>query len=84
MDFELSEEQRAIQVLAREFAESEIEPNAADWDREHRFPVELYGKLAELGLLGVCVPERYGGAGGDFLSYTSSSRSSRAPTPAWG
>ena len=41
----------------------------ADWDREHRFPDELYPKLAELGLMGVCVPEEYGGAGADFLSY---------------
>ena len=39
------------------------------WDREHRFPRELFGKLAELGLMGVCVPEEYGGAGADFLSY---------------
>src|SRR5207342_86364 len=44
-------------------------PHAAAWDREHRFPAELYGKLAELGLMGVCVPEEYGGAGADFLSY---------------
>ena len=69
MDFELSAEQREIQALAREFADAEIEPNAADWDREHRFPRELFAKLAELGLMGVCVPEEYGGAGADFLSY---------------
>jgi alkylation response protein AidB-like acyl-CoA dehydrogenase len=69
MEFELSPEQREIQALAREFAEAEIEPHAADWDREHRFPRELYTKLAELGLMGACVPEEYGGAGTDFLSY---------------
>ncbi len=69
MDFELSADQREIQALAREFARAEIEPHAADWDREHRFPRELYGKLAELGLMGVCVTEEYGGAGADFLSY---------------
>jgi alkylation response protein AidB-like acyl-CoA dehydrogenase len=69
MEFELTPEQRAIQALAREVAEAEIAPNASAWDREHRFPDELYPKLAELGLLGVCVPEEYGGAGGDFLSY---------------
>ena len=69
MDFELTPEQREIQTLAREFARAEIEPHAADWDREHRFPDELYPKLAELGLMGVCVPEEYGGAGADFLSY---------------
>src|SRR3990172_2465485 len=69
MDFSLSPDQREIQQLAREVAEAEIVPHAAAWDREHRFPTELYGKLAELGLLGVCVPEEYGGAGADFLSY---------------
>ena len=69
MDFELTNEQREIQSLARDFAQAEIEPHAADWDREHRFPAELYPKLAELGLMGVCVPEEYGGAGADFVSY---------------
>ncbi len=69
MDFSLSEDQREIQALAREVAEAEIVPNAAAWDREHRFPVELFSKLGALGLMGVCVPEEYGGAGADFLSY---------------
>ncbi|HEX4747435.1 MAG TPA: acyl-CoA dehydrogenase family protein [Gaiellaceae bacterium] len=69
MDFELTPEQRAIQTLTRELAEAEIAPHAGDWDREHRFPDELYPKLAEVGLMGVCVPEEYGGAGADFLSY---------------
>ncbi|HXG76827.1 MAG TPA: acyl-CoA dehydrogenase [Gaiellaceae bacterium] len=69
MDFELTAEQRAVQELARELAEAEIAPQAAAWDREHRFPDELLPRLAEVGLLGVCVPEEYGGAGADFLSY---------------
>jgi alkylation response protein AidB-like acyl-CoA dehydrogenase len=69
VDFELTPEQREIQAVAREFAEAEIEPHAAEWDREHRFPEELYPKLAALGLMGVCVPEEYGGAGADFVSY---------------
>jgi len=69
MRFDLTDDQREIQALARDFAQAEIEPNAARWDREHEFPRELYGKLAELGLMGVCVPEEYGGAGADFLSY---------------
>src|SRR5687767_10371417 len=69
MRFDLTGDQREVQSLARDFAQAEIEPNAAAWDREHRFPRELYGKLAELGLMGVCVPEEYGGAGADFLSY---------------
>jgi butyryl-CoA dehydrogenase len=69
VDFELTPEQREIQAVAREFAKAQIEPNAADWDREHRFPAEIFPKLAELGLMGVCVPEEYGGAGADFVSY---------------
>src|SRR6478752_1646755 len=69
MDFELTSDQREIQALTREFAQAEIEPHAAEWDRDHHFPRELYGKLAELGLMGVCVPEEYGGAGADFVSY---------------
>jgi alkylation response protein AidB-like acyl-CoA dehydrogenase len=69
VDFSLTAEQREIQALARDFAEAEIEPNAAAWDREHAFPRELLGKLGELGLMGVCVPEELGGAGADFLSY---------------
>ncbi len=69
MDFELSAEQREIQTLAREVGDEEIEPHAGEWDREHGFPRELLKKLGGLGLLGVCVPEEYGGAGADFLSY---------------
>jgi alkylation response protein AidB-like acyl-CoA dehydrogenase len=69
VDFDLTPDQREIQALTREFAKAEIEPYAAEWDRDHHFPRELYGKLAELGLMGVCIPEEYGGAGADFLSY---------------
>jgi alkylation response protein AidB-like acyl-CoA dehydrogenase len=69
VDFDLNQDQREIQALTRDFARAEIEPNAAQWDREHHFPRELFGKLAELGLMGACVPEEYGGAGADFLSY---------------
>jgi alkylation response protein AidB-like acyl-CoA dehydrogenase len=69
VDFELTADQREIQALTREFAAAEIEPHAAQWDREHSFPRELFGKLAELGLMGACIPEKYGGAGADFLSY---------------
>ncbi|HEX6763654.1 MAG TPA: acyl-CoA dehydrogenase family protein [Gaiellaceae bacterium] len=69
MDFELTDEQREIQALAREFARSEIEPHAAGFDRDHGFPRGLLAALAELGLLGVCIPESYGGAGADFVSY---------------
>jgi alkylation response protein AidB-like acyl-CoA dehydrogenase len=69
MNFALSDDQREIQALTREFAQAEIEPNASQWDRDHHFPRELFGKVAELGLMGACVPEEYGGAGADFLSY---------------
>jgi alkylation response protein AidB-like acyl-CoA dehydrogenase len=69
VDFELTPEQREIQALARDFARAEIEPNAAAWDREHAFPRELLSRLWEIGLMGVCVPEEYAGAGADFVSY---------------
>src|SRR5215210_8932165 len=69
MVFDLTDDQREIQALTREFAQAEIEPLAAEWDREHRFPRELFAKLAEIGLMGACIPEEYGGAGADFVSY---------------
>jgi alkylation response protein AidB-like acyl-CoA dehydrogenase len=69
VDFDLTQDQREIQALTRDFAKAEIEPHAAQWDRDHHFPRDLFGKLAELGLMGACVPEEYGGAGVDFLSY---------------
>ena len=69
MDFDLTAEQREIQQLTRDFADAEIRPGAAEWDREHRFPRDVFTKLAELGLMGTCIPEEYGGAGADFLSY---------------
>jgi alkylation response protein AidB-like acyl-CoA dehydrogenase len=69
VDFDLTQDQREIQALTRDFARAEIDPHAAQWDRDHHFPRELFGRLAELGLMGVCVPEEYGGAGADFPSY---------------
>src|SRR5213594_474262 len=69
MDFELTQDQHEIQGLTRDFARAEIDPHAAAWDRDHEFPRLLFGKLAELGLMGTCVPDEYGGAGADFLSY---------------
>ena len=66
---ELTDEQREIRDLARRFADEEIAPGAPAWDREHRFPREVFTHLGELGLMGVCVPEEHGGAGADFLSY---------------
>ncbi len=69
MDLGLSPEQREIQGLAREFAQAEIDPHAAAWDRECRFPAELFRKLGEVGLMGICVPEELGGAGAGFVAY---------------
>ena len=68
MDFTRSEAQRLLQDTVREFARREIAPMAAAIDREDRFPAELWPKLGELGVLGVTIPEQYGGAGADLLS----------------
>jgi len=69
VDFARREEHRLVQQTAREFATREILPVASCLDREHRFPGEILRGLAELGLLGVMVPEEYGGAGMDTIAY---------------
>jgi alkylation response protein AidB-like acyl-CoA dehydrogenase len=69
MSLELSDEQRDTRDLARRFADEVIAPQAAAWDREHRFPAEVFDQLGELGLMGVCVPAEHGGAGADYLTY---------------
>ena len=69
MDIELTEEQRQVQSLCRDFAEEELRPNARRWDAEHEFPREAVKKLGELGLLGVAVPAEWGGAGMDTVAY---------------
>ncbi|HEX6025798.1 MAG TPA: acyl-CoA dehydrogenase family protein [Solirubrobacter sp.] len=66
---ELTDDQREIRELAKRFADEQIAPHAAQWDREHTFPQHIFDELGELGLMGVCVPEEHGGAGADFLSY---------------
>ena len=71
MDFDLTEEQLQITRLAREFAESEIAPHALEWDEAQEFPVDVMKKLAELGFLGVLVPQEYGGAGLGYIEYVS-------------
>ena len=68
MDLQLSEEQLILKDAIREFAEGEIAPGAAERDEHARFPSELIPKLAEQGLLGIMVPDEYGGAGYDALS----------------
>ena len=67
--FELTDEQRAVGALAAEIAAREIAPHVAQWDREHAFPRHLYRKLTDAGLMGILVPEAYGGAGADYVSY---------------
>ena len=69
MNFELTEVQRDIQKMTREFAARELIPNARKWDEEHAWPTEAVQKLAELSLLGIAVDEEWGGAGLDNVSY---------------
>jgi short-chain 2-methylacyl-CoA dehydrogenase len=67
--FDLTDEQRAIQRLVRDFAQGEVKPLAEELDREKRFPYEIVAKLGELGLMGIPYPEQYGGGGADQLAY---------------
>jgi len=69
MRLELSEEQQMIQAMAREFAESAIRPIAAEIDREARFPHETVKRMGELGLMGIAIPEAWGGSGADTVAY---------------
>jgi butyryl-CoA dehydrogenase len=69
MEIQLTEEQRQVRDLCREFAAKELAPNARRWDAEHHFPREAVKQLAEMGLLGVAVPSEWGGAGMDNVSY---------------
>ena len=63
MDFELTEEQKMLKTMVQDFATKELEPIAAQIDEESRFPAESVKKMAELGLMGICFPEEYGGSG---------------------
>ena len=69
MQIELTEEQKMIQALARDFAEKEVRPIAEEIDREARFPRETVRRMGELGLMGIAVPEAWGGGGGDTVAY---------------
>jgi alkylation response protein AidB-like acyl-CoA dehydrogenase len=69
MDFDLGEERELLRRTVRDLARERIAPVAAELDREHRFPYELVAELGELGLMGIPIPEEYGGAGLDTLSY---------------
>ena len=69
MNYELTEEQELLRRTVREFSESKVAPVAEELDREERFPYELVEEMAELGLMGIPIPEEYGGAGADTVSY---------------
>ncbi len=69
MNFDLSDEQKAIQALCRDFAREVVAPAAEELDREARFPYEIVARMAELGLMGLPFPEEYGGAGADTIGY---------------
>ncbi len=69
MNFDLSPEHELIRSTVRDFAEAKVAPVAEELDREHRFPYELVTEMAELGLMGMPIPEEYGGGGTDTLSY---------------
>jgi len=69
MDFRLTEEQELLRRSVREFAETEIRPHVMEWDQAQHFPSELVPQLASLGLLGIQIPEKYGGAGMSAIDY---------------
>jgi short/branched chain acyl-CoA dehydrogenase len=68
-NYDLSEEHELVRRTVRDFAEQRVAPVAEELDREHRFPYDLVAELAELGLMGMTIPDEYGGAGADTLSY---------------
>src|SRR5262249_41381308 len=69
MNFDLTEEQQLVQQTARDFATREIEPKAAELDKNARWPTEIVARMAELGFLGLAIPSEHGGAGLDHVSY---------------
>ena len=69
MNFDQSENQIMIAQMVRDFAEKEIRPYIMEWDETQEFPINVFKKLGELGLMGVFVPEEYGGSGFGYLEY---------------
>ncbi|WP_226681857.1 acyl-CoA dehydrogenase [Sutcliffiella horikoshii] len=69
MNFQLSEEHEMIRKMVRDFAKNEVEPTAAERDEEERFDMDIFKKMADLGLTGIPFPEEYGGIGSDYLAY---------------
>ena len=68
MDFSLNDEHKMVQKMVSDFARREVAPLVKEYDRKNEYPMELLPRLAELGLLGVCIPVKYGGAGMDYVS----------------
>jgi alkylation response protein AidB-like acyl-CoA dehydrogenase len=71
MEFEYNENQEMIAQMVRDFAEKEIRPNMKQWDDEEHFPVDVMKKMGELGLLGIFIPEEYGGSGFGYFEYAT-------------
>ena len=71
MNFDLTEDQLMIQQMVRDFAEQEIRPNLNKWDEDEIFPIETMKKMGELGLLGIFIPEEYGGSGFSYFEYAT-------------
>src|SRR5581483_5898266 len=71
MDFRLSDEQKQIKQMVKDFAESEIKPKLLEWDEAQHFPVDKFKAAGELGMLGVTIPEEYGGAGLSYIDYAN-------------
>ena len=69
MNFDLTDEQRRWRDLARDFAQGEIRPRASQLDKEQKFPYDIVAEMTDLGLMGMTVPEEYGGSDGDFVTY---------------
>ncbi|MDN4595251.1 acyl-CoA dehydrogenase family protein, partial [Polycladomyces subterraneus] len=67
-DFSYSEDQLSVKKLVRKFVDREIMPNIEKWDEEQYFETSIIDKLADLGLMGVCIPEKYGGQGMDYIT----------------
>jgi alkylation response protein AidB-like acyl-CoA dehydrogenase len=71
MNFEYNENQKMIAQMVRDFAEKEIRPNMNEWDEKEHFPVDVMKKMGELGLLGIYIPEAYGGSGFSYFEYAT-------------
>jgi alkylation response protein AidB-like acyl-CoA dehydrogenase len=87
MNFDLTDDQRALQALCRDFARKEIVPHRDEWNASGRFPIEVFAKMAELGLMGLLVPEEYGGTGMGAVAYVAAmeeiARADQSVAAAW-